>query len=206
MTDWESRWRAGDTPWDKGEAAPPLIEGLEQWWSGDVRGWRVLVPGCGSGHDVRALARAGAGAVGLDLSATAVERARAVPRVADETYEAGDFFQWGTEAGFDAVWEHTCFCAIEPVDRPRYAEAAGRLIRPGGRLIGVFYLDPWRGEVPQPPPFGATVEEIVEVLDPWFALVRGRVPERTYPGREGAEWLAEFVRRDGGVAGSGKDR
>lgn len=206
MTDWESRWVAGETPWDKGEAAPPLREGLAEWWADEVRGKRVLVPGCGSGHDVRVLAAAGADVCGLDLSPTAVERAREWPAVGEETYAAGDFFEWRDEAGFDAIWEHTCFCAIDPADRPRYAEAAGRLVRAGGSLLGVFYLDPWRGEVPQPPPFGATREEIVEVLSPWFELRRARVPERSYPGREGAEWLVEFARRDGGVAGIGKAR
>ena len=29
MTDWESRYQAGDMPWEKGSAAPPLLELLE---------------------------------------------------------------------------------------------------------------------------------------------------------------------------------
>ncbi|MFN5868275.1 MAG: thiopurine S-methyltransferase, partial [Akkermansiaceae bacterium] len=51
MTDWNQRYELGDTPWEKGHAAPPLLELLEKmdpsiWGEG-----AVLVPGCGTGHD-----------------------------------------------------------------------------------------------------------------------------------------------------------
>jgi hypothetical protein len=51
--DWEQRYETGDTPWEKGAPAPPLLEWLES--RGSIRG-DILVPGCGSGHDVRAIA------------------------------------------------------------------------------------------------------------------------------------------------------
>lgn len=192
MRDWEDHWRRGDTPWDKGAAAPPLLEYLEEWDDGFAASAEFLVPGCGSGHDVRALAAAGARCVGLDLSPTAVETARAHPPVAGETYHAGDFFDWdGGE--FDALWEHTCFCAIEPVHRDRYARAAARAVRAGGRLVGVFYLDPDNDG--DGPPYRAGREEICRHLGPWFSLIRGSVPQRAFAGREGREWLAVFERR-----------
>ena len=53
--DWNAAYRLGDTPWDKGYAAPPLIEFLKRQ---SISGC-VLVPGCGAGHDVRALVGAG---------------------------------------------------------------------------------------------------------------------------------------------------
>lgn len=192
IRDWDDHWKRGETPWDKGEAAPPLLEYLELWDEGFVRGARVLVPGCGSGHDVRALAERGALATGLDLSPTAVRVARSRPPVEGEGYRLGSFFEW-EDIPFDAVWEHTCFCAIDPADRDRYARAAARLVKTGGRLIGVFYLDPDHDE--DGPPFGATREEISRHLEPWFSLVREKVPDRAFPSREGREWLAEFKRR-----------
>lgn len=191
VRDWEACWQRGETPWDKGQAAPPLLEYLEDWDAGFVHGGRVLVPGCGSGHDVRALALAGALPVGLDLSPTAIKVAREHPPVAGEVYQEGCFFRWD-EGGFDAIWEHTCFCAIEPATREQYARSAARALRPGGRLIGVFYLDPDHDE--DGPPYRAEQEEIAGHLEPWFSLVGGRVPTRTFPGREGREWLAVFER------------
>jgi methyl halide transferase len=52
--DWESAYVLGETPWDKGFASPPLSWFLQlgQW----LPAGRVLVPGCGRGHDVRLLA------------------------------------------------------------------------------------------------------------------------------------------------------
>jgi len=201
VSDWEQRWRDGETPWDKGAPAPPLREFLAE--RGLAAGSRVLVPGCGSGHDVRELARAGLRATGLDLAASAIAAARERPAAGDERYLVGDFFEW-SEAPYDALWEHTCFCAIDPSRRPDYARAAARLLRAGGRLVGVFFLQPWDDdEEADPPPFGASREEIVATLGGDFELVWEKRPERAYPGREGREWLAEFRRRDWEVAESG---
>lgn len=199
MTDWEARYRGGDTPWEKGFAAPPLLELLERWridptWGGGG----VLVPGCGLGHDVRALAATGLPVLGLDLSAAAVEAARAFDPAGSEHYAQGDLFDasWYPEQGFSGWWEHTCFCAIDPTDRPRYAEAAARLIRPGGWLCGVFFLTPNDpGEEGQGPPFEAGIGEIDGLLAPWFDRVEAWVPDRSYPGREGREWLAVYRRK-----------
>ena len=136
MTDWENRYRTGDMPWEKGLAAPPLIELLkeleaEEWGEGPI-----LVPGCGFGHDVRALGGLGIPVVGVDLSPSAVERASEFPLAAQETYELGNFFDpaWREGRKFSAIWEHTCFCAIDPADRGRYAEAAAACLAEGGLL------------------------------------------------------------------------
>lgn len=200
MDAWEGRWQAGDTPWEKGYAAPPLVEYLE---AGDTmlhRARRVLVPGCGSGHDVRELARHGIAATGLDLAATAIAAASGFPKVGTEDYLQGDLFDpsWRAERGFDAVWEHTCFCAIDPAMRQAYAQTMAEILPPGGHLVGVFYLFPWDpGEDEAGPPFATTRDEVSGLLAPWFVLRENRVPGRAYPGREGKEWLAVFERQVG---------
>jgi len=85
--DWKERYRVGDTPWDKGRPSPPLKSFLARR---RVEG-RVLVPGCGAGHDVRLLARAGAEAVGLDIVPQAIELARSYPPAGRESDCVGDF-------------------------------------------------------------------------------------------------------------------
>lgn len=193
MTDWEMRYQAGDTPWEKGLAAPPLLELLarfEDWGHGPI-----LVPGCGLGHDVRALAASGLAGVGLDLSATAVARAQEFPQVGIEVYEQGDFLDpgWRMEREFAAIWEHTCFCAIDPDQRDRYAAAAAACLVEGGWLAGVFFITPFDpGEEMSGPPFATTVEDLENCLAPWFERVAGWVPSTAYPGREGREWIGLF--------------
>jgi len=197
MTDWEERWRQNETPWEKGYAAPPLSEYLEEDGAELLAATRVLIPGCGSGHDVREIASRGIGATGLDISPRAIEVARAMSPAGNEDYLCGDLFRddWRAAHRFDAVWEHTCFCAIDPSLRPAYARAMAEILPPGGFLTGVFYLTPWDpGEKVESPPYEASREEITALLAPWFTLRKDRVPGRAYPGREGKEWLAIFER------------
>lgn len=190
-TDWETRYRAGDTPWEKGGPSPGLVEFLQaERISGSV-----LVPGCGFGHDVRASAQAGAElAMGLDVAPSAVEGARERAVSPAEQYRVGDFFELPEEliGQFNWVWEHTCFCAIDPAMRTTYAESAALALPPGGSFVAVFYMTPDVDD--GGPPFPSTKKELDALFDPWFQLVREWVPERTYPGREGRE-LMRWYRR-----------
>lgn len=197
MTNWNERYLTGDTPWEKGIAAPPLIELLGRtdpsiWGNG-----KVLVPGCGTGHDVRALAKVGVSALGLDLAPEAISRANSHQSVGTEIYELGNFLDptWRSGKSFTAIWEHTCFCAIDPSQRPHYAEACAELIPSGGHLIGVFFLTPHDpGEEHEGPPFNASIEELDARFSNWFERIDSWVPQRCYPGREGREWTAIYRR------------
>ncbi len=198
MTDWNERYLAGDTPWEKGEPAPPLLDLMERKENGIWGGGTVLVPGCGTGHDVRALAEEGMEILGVDLAEEAITRADAHKKAGNESYELGDFLnvEWRGGKRFSAIWEHTCFCAIDPSRRPDYAEACAGLIEPGGHLIGVFFMTPHDpGEEAQGPPFSTTIEELDMRFAPWFERVDSWVPQRAYPGREGREWLAIYRRK-----------
>jgi SAM-dependent methyltransferase len=198
--DWEQHYRDQFTPWDKGVPAPPLVDWLAAH-PGEISG-RVLVPGCGLGHDARAIAAShqDAEVVGLDLSPTAVAMAREIPPVNGERYKEGDLFDLpeGMLAAFDWVWEHTCFCAIDPTMREDYVRAVWTALRPGGQLLGVFYLDPYDDEH-QPgggPPHGSSQAELEErfVKSGRFEMVEQFVPANAYPGREGRELLVRMRR------------
>ena len=137
---------------------------------------------------------------GLDIAPAALEQARRFPPVGRETYAEADLFSLPPElrGRFDWVFEHTCFCAIEPVRRPEYVRAVAGALRPGGRLLAIFYLNPWaRGEPPPPgggPPFASTTEEIDALFAGSFELQEEWVPARTYRGREGRELMRRLRR------------
>ncbi len=183
--DWNLRYAEGDTPWDKGSAHPVLRDMLVH----RALAGRVLVPGCGSGHDVRALARLGLDVVGLDVAALAVDRARSHPLAGGETYVHADLFDLplGLRGSFDGVFEHTCFCAIDPARRTDYARAVASALKPGGRLLAVFYVD--RGNEDDGPPHGVTTEELDVLFRADFRLLEERRELATFPGREGCELL-----------------
>jgi len=195
MRNWEHCYQTGETPWDKGCAAPPLLElierhGVDFWGEGPV-----VVPGCGFGHDVRALAAHGVVAHGVDISETAVEKARSMLASGVETYAVGDFLDPGWRVGqrFSALWEHTCFCAIHPGQRESYADSVAAVLEPGGVLAGVFYLTPYDpGEDDTGPPFQVSIDEIDALFSRWFERIDGWVPQAAYPGREGREWVGVF--------------
>jgi len=183
--DWNLRYRENDTPWDKGAGHPVLQDRLVGFAQTD----RVLVPGCGFGHDVRLLAATGLECVGLDISSVALQRAEAFADIPSASYIRGDFLELpvALHGSFDVVFEHTMFCAIDPVQRPDYVRAAYLALKPGGRLYGIFYAEPDNDG--GGPPFGCTRAELDLLFGGKFRLIeeRGGIP--TYAEREGRELL-----------------
>jgi SAM-dependent methyltransferase len=188
---WQRCYVKGDAFWDHGEPSPGLVDFLQK--NRRAPG-AVLVPGCGFGHDCRELARQGFKVTGLDISPRAVVEAGKLARAEGirVTYRCGDFLNSGARyrGRFDWLFEHTCFCAIDPAHRDRYVLAAATVLRRGGYLLGVFYnIQPKSG-----PPFGTTKEELQERFRPHFGFVSSTVP-RSYPNRAGKELLMLWKRK-----------
>lgn len=179
---WEARYQTGDMPWEKGEASPGLVDFLAEH-PALPRG-TVSVPGCGTGHDVRAWAAAGFSVSGFDLAPSAIRLAEERTKAAglSATFALGDFLRDEPPRQFDWLFEHTLFCAIQPLEREAYVQAVLRWLKPGGQYLAVNYLIPDK----EGPPFGTTREEILGRFSPAFQLVEDWVP-RSYPNRAGLE-------------------
>lgn len=182
---WEQCYRKGDAFWDHGEASHGLVDFLKQ---AKYKPGTVLVPGCGRGHDCHALARHGFRVMGLDISPRGVAEAKQLARkeVVSVKYRVGDFLRLSPSlrGRFDWIFEHTCFCAIDPALRDQYVRSALSALRKGGRLLGVFYnIQPKSG-----PPFGTTRAELIERFSPHMNLLLVKLP-RSYPNRKGKELL-----------------
>ena len=187
---WEQRYATRDMPWEKGEASPGLVDFLAG--HPDLPRGSVLVPGCGTGHDVRVWARAGFAVTGYDLAPSAVllarERTTEAGLVAE--FRAGDFLGDSADREFDWVFEHTCFCAILPEQRDAYVAAVNRWLKPGGSFLAVHYLIPDTDG----PPFGTMMEELCRRFAPTFDLIEDWVP-RSYPNRTGLERMLWWRKR-----------
>ncbi|MFZ9968089.1 MAG: methyltransferase domain-containing protein, partial [Steroidobacteraceae bacterium] len=75
---WDQRYRDGADGWELGRPAPPLERFLRADPRRPLPPGRVLVPGCGRGHEAALLAELGFVVTGLDFSAEAIARARAL--------------------------------------------------------------------------------------------------------------------------------
>ena len=173
---WDTRYRDGVTPWDAGGVPPRLV----RWLAAQPAGRRVLVPGCGSGYEVRQFAEHGDDVLGIDFSDAALERARklALP------VRKADFFALD-ERPFDVVYERTFLCALP---RPRWPDWSARiamLVRPGGLLAGFFFFD----DNERGPPFGISMPALRTLLEPAFRLLEDEaVPaEQSVPVLSGKE-------------------
>ncbi len=157
---WEKRFRENFTPWDAGRV--PMA--LEKFLRAEPRGRRVLIPGCGSGYEVRAFATAGHDALAVDFADAAVERARQILGPLGDRVRLADFFQFDFETPFDLVYERAFLCALPRRLWPRYAPRVCELLRPEGRLAGFFYFED--GE--HGPPFGLKTGELETLLAEHF--------------------------------------
>lgn len=155
---WDTRFRDGVTPWDAGAAPAKLAD----WLRGKPPG-RVLIPGCGTGYEVRLFAEHGHDVLAIDFSDAAVAAARRELGPLGARVREADFFRL-EEAPFDLVYERAFLCALPRSLWPDWGRRMAALVRPGGELAGFFYLD----RNPKGPPFGTSREELNRLL-PGFA-------------------------------------
>jgi SAM-dependent methyltransferase len=189
--DWQAHYETGDIPWDEDAPHPALLDFIAQ--SGPFAG-RILVPGCGRGHDARAISTSANQVTGLDIAPGAIARARAFPKTGREQYLVADLFNLEPpmRTSFDWIVEHTCFCAIDPAMRSAYAQAVADAVKPGAHLFAIFYLDP---AVDRHPPYGVTIPDLDRLFSPAFEIIREWIPARTFQGRESRELIRILRRR-----------
>ena len=176
---WEQLYLEGRTPWDAGGCPTELERYLE---TATVAG-RALVPGCGSGYEAARLAAAGYDVLAVDFSPAAVERARRLSARQGVTIVEADFFLM-SDSGFDCIYERAFMCALPPAMRLHWAARCSELLRPGGVMIGLFFLDPGATDGP---PFGIGESELDALLAPAFTRVEDRPSGGSLPAFAGRE-------------------
>src|SRR5882762_990885 len=176
---WEKRFRENFTPWDAGR----VPEALEKFLRAEPRGQRVLIPGCGSGYEVRAFAEAGFETLAIDFAPAAVERAQRTLGSLAHLVRLADFFEFDFAQPFDLVYERAFLCSLPRPLRPRYVQRAIELLGPQDRLAGFFYFDD--GE--RGPPFGLKAGELENLLGNYFVLTADSAASDSIPIFAGKE-------------------
>jgi len=79
--------------------------------------------------------------------------------------------------------------------REQYLDAITPLIKPGGYLIGPFFMNTGL-RIEEGPPFFTTRDQVITNFERELELIWEAIPDRSYPGREGRErvmiWQKKF--------------
>ncbi len=143
---WDEAYTASaPAPWDIGRPQPAFLRLAEQ---GLLSG-RVLDSGCGTGEHTLLAASGGADAIGIDVSARAIERARAkaTERGVSARFEVADALRL-SDLGltFDTVIDSGVFHVFDDENRARYVESLASVLRPGGNCYLMCFSDRQPGD------------------------------------------------------------
>jgi hypothetical protein len=179
---WDERFERDFTPWERGG----VPGALERFVSVSEHPLSVLIPGCGSAHELTLMCEAGWDATAIDFSFEAVARARALAGPWADRIRQADFFAYAPEKPLDLVYEQAFLCALPRARRPDVARRWGELLGQGGLLAGYFYFD----DAAKGPPFGILRAELDSLLKPAFECVADEAVEDSIPVFAGKErWM-----------------
>jgi SAM-dependent methyltransferase len=172
VTRWEERYAKGDTPWETGRPSSELQRAVAEI---PIRPCRVLELGCGMGANAVWLAQQGFEVTALDLSASAIERAR---QRADEAgvsvrFLVADVLNPPPEltGPFDCFFDRGCYHVVRREDPQAYVQTLRRLTRSDtlGLVLAGNAREPHE---PGPPVVGE--EQIRQELGALFEIVQLR--------------------------------
>jgi len=189
---WSARYQARFAPWDAGRVPAQL-----RAFTAGVPPARVLVPGCGSGWDVRHFAESGWDVLGIDFSPEALEAARPVLGPHMARMRLADFFAPLVEEPFDVVYERALLCALPRRLWQSWGMRMAELVARGGRIAGFFYF----GEGERGPPFALHSQaELAALLEPAFTCVEDAAVPDSIPVFAGKERWQQWQRIQGSQA------
>lgn len=135
--EWEVRYQKGHTGWDRGETSPNLNYWIEE---GLLKPCRILIPGCGNGHEVITLAEKGFEVVAVDIASTPIKKLKkaVVSNQLNVELVQADYFTWNPSGKFDAIYEQTSLCALPKEKWNAYEECLFDWLKPKSSIFAQF--------------------------------------------------------------------
>jgi len=194
---WQEAYEASLQGWELHQANPVLIEKIQDFSqilnshchkASALSEMSLCVPGAGRGHDVEFLSKYVAKAVAVDFCDSALQEHRRLYSASKVDFVVEDVFEFFKSHGssFDLYFEHTLFCAIDPLRRSEYLRLLHASLKEGGYYFGVFML----GVHPSGPPFRIDQWELRERLKPLFEIFDWHLSRASVEARLGCElWV-----------------
>jgi SAM-dependent methyltransferase len=183
---WTERWSNEQTGWDMGHPSPPIAEYIDQLSNKELH---ILIPGCGNAYEAEHLYSKGFTNFNvLDIAQEPLNKLHSrLPELRNDQLVCSDFFHH--EDQYDLIIEQTFFCAIDPVLRSEYVKHAAKLLKPGGKLVGLL----WGVEMSiDKPPFGGNHVDYEELVTPYFEIKTMEDAHNSIAPRLGKELFVIF--------------
>jgi SAM-dependent methyltransferase len=191
---WDARYRTGGAGWDMRTPTPVFVDLLN---SRRFEPGSALVLGCGMGHDAVLFAQHGFEVTAVDFSEAALASTGELAASSKTalTVLRRDLFSLSPDfdGRFDYVVEYVTLCAVDPRRRGEFARVVCNVLKPGGRLLGLFF--PLDGR-PGGPPFAIREEEIAGLFGGACDLELSESPEHSVRPRKGKELLMVWRKRN----------
>ncbi len=189
---WSLRYKEGRTGWDVGYPSTPIKAYIDQLENKD---FKILIPGAGNAYEAEYLFEQGfTNTFILDISPTPLaEFQNRNPSFPKQQLVEGNFFHHTDQ--YDLVIEQTFFCSFPPTleNRKAYAKKMSELVKPGGKLVGLWFNMPLTGDMVKRP-FGGDREEYLSYLKPYFRVNTFEACYNSIPPRAGNELFGIFER------------
>ena len=187
---WEDIYLENDTGWDL-KGVTPVFNSI----SNELIKGKVCIVGCGRGYDAIMFAKKGFDVTAVDFAPTpiselnklAIEKSVTITTVQDDIFSLVGKYP----DTFDYVIEQTCFCAIHPNRRKEYEIIVRTILKPGGKLVGLWFpLDKSQDE--GGPPWGTTIDEVKSTFNSGWKIEKEEFPSQSVEPRKGREKLIIF--------------
>jgi len=190
---WSSRYEHQNTGWDIGYPSTPIKAYFDQV---EDKNLRILIPGAGNAYEAEYLHQQGfTNVFVMDIASQPLAKfGERVPSFPKAHLIQGDFFEHQGE--YDLILEQTFFCSFPPLpeNRQAYAKKVAELLPKGGKLIGLWFTFPLKGDLVRRP-FGGSKTEYISYFEPYFDI---RILELCYNSikpRQGNELFGLMVKK-----------
>ncbi len=193
---WNELYKNNSAAWDLKSPTPAFIDLLlGDYFFGKSK---MLILGCGYGHDAVEAAKRGFIVTALDFSDIAIEFAKSLAQKESVriNFLVEDFFKLSNEYlnAFEIIYDYVTYCAIDPNRRKEYSEKIYELMFPGG--IFTIILFPVEKRIGGPP-FAVDVDEATELFSDKLELIVSTEKVNSIKPRRGREFLQIYRKPDG---------
>ncbi|WP_252735953.1 methyltransferase domain-containing protein [Zobellia sp. B3R18] len=192
-TYWTQRYKGNNTGWDIGYPSTPIKTYVDQLTDKDLS---ILIPGAGNAYEAEYLWEQGFNNVYvMDISDIPLKKFQERnPKFPKSNLLLENFFLH--KGQYDLILEQTFFCSFVPTDdnRTRYAQQMASLLKPSGKLVGVWFDIPLTGNM-EKRPFGGNKELYLKYLSPFFKTKTFLKCYNSIPPRNGNELFGIFEKK-----------